>query len=404
MYQCEIDNKAQKALAYAERYINDGSPSGYNLKSSLDNSTNPYSDCVNFPLMGLDLNKNDVNLTYGTLPILVKENEFYFHPLTCREIPIEEYRFYKSKVSVIPTSSGRTVMIANLKRYYIKLHFDRTLGRVNRSIPYKKALASIETSKIIETGIEKHILPKQFGMMREIGAKVFWPTSDYSCSYIIREAGYTFSEKINIEYVFPLFTLFSSDHKNEISDDTKSTQETVCKIIHKMRSNPDIFLENIVFLLVDTHFKLITELGLQYEFNAQNLLLTFNKNLVCNGIVLRDFMGVEKDFGFHNKYWPDNFLSESYKFIYTTDSTYQIRHSFSFDFKLTEYVIIPLIEALNVSITKKEKLYSAIKEKCNNWINTLPNDYLPKNCWYKHPNMLLTEERPYIEMPNPVLR
>jgi hypothetical protein len=52
-----------------------------------------------------------------------------------------------------------------------------------------------------------------------------------------------------------------------------------------------------------------------------------------------------------------------------------------------------------------ENSLEEIRQKVQNWGELLPHQIFPSgNKWYRHPKVELTKERPYEEVPSPLLR
>src|SRR5205085_11443862 len=77
-------------------------------------------------------------------------------------------------VTVIPTASGRTVYCSSLDPpLYFKLHYDGILGRVDRKLPVKKAVAGFEISEELTklwgnslTSTHFSFLPEPFAIIK----------------------------------------------------------------------------------------------------------------------------------------------------------------------------------------------------------------------------------------------
>lgn len=129
------------------------------------------------------------------------------------------------------------------------------------------------------------------------------------------------------------------------------------------------------------------------------------------GIVIRDLMGVEKDLPIRRILGLKvDFESSPYKCIDNIDPTnYVIRHSFAFDYKLSHYVLAPVIAAAVTSCRSATKVSADncsayIRDVAASKLKRLPENYFPKGHWYRHPRQLLHRDRPYEQVDAPLFR
>jgi hypothetical protein len=205
-----------------------------------------------------------------------------------------------------------------------------------------------------------------------------------------------------ILFMLPLFSLWSKDR---IDPNHKCIFN---QLIDVWRKESIEIIINLLFNIIDNYFILVTKLGMQNELNAQNILIGFSNNYLPCAIIIRDLMGIEKDLelrrilGLNNKFDADD-----YKIIseLDEDDKYIKRHSFAFDFKLSHYVLKPIMDltAKNCLINQNE-LRKLIKLRIANWIKYLPDNYFPRNKWYLHRKELLVDGKIFIEKNNPLFR
>jgi hypothetical protein len=154
---------------------------------------------------------------------------------------------------------------------------------------------------------------------------------------------------------------------------------------------------------------MIQKLGLQPEWNSQNLLISFNQSFTEAKFIMRDLESIDKDLTMmDNLKIKHNFECYPYKCIEEKQYNYNIKHSFMFDFKLGECIIDPLLLLLNKYYhLDLEKSRNKIKEITKKYISSLPGDFFPKNKWFVFDKVLVDQsvsERPYIELDNPKFR
>lgn len=403
-------------LTYIERFVNDGSPSGYSVINSTSDQTSPFNLNPWFTPYVCISTKNNFT-TYGEIPNLeilnISPNNDWIlvHP------DMHENSFFKNSefellrcetLKVSPTSSGRTIQIINQKkRDYIKLHYDGTLGRVHRGLPFKKAISGPELSKYIIQNLDNKIIDDRISLFPETGAKIIVNNNldkhnEWGMTW---RCGLPYTkEKDDIEFLLPVYSLFSYDRL--ASYEPKLLEQ----LINFSKSDPtEYILEQIIFQIIDCYFELITKIGIQPEWNAQNLLIGFNKNLAPIKFVMRDIESIDKDLTMMKQLGIDkSFESYPHKCIFEGQYNYQIKHSFMFDYKLGDYIIDPILMFLNELIgPEMNYLRNAVKDHAIKYIKHLPEDFFPENEWYVFKRVLVDQSlstRPYLALPKPKFR
>lgn len=399
------------ALQYAERYVNEGSPSGFTALNRTSKLTDPLDRNPYFNLCILkDIPEafEIAEKSSSTPNLHISSNYFFIHPDMAQHPDLREYDVEKfDKIKVVPTSSSRTVQIASEPPFdYIKLYYDGIVGRNNRKLYRKKAVAGPEISKIISDAINRGALHQSLSILNESYAKLhrnrLLENEDH-WGMVWREHTPLGTKSSDIAFIMPFFSLWSSDTKNPGDD-------IILKQLIKMWNTEGKahIMENILFSIIDIYFEMVTKLGLLFEFNAQNVLIGFDVNFNPISIILRDMMDAEKDItiraglGLNTSFesFPYHIISEEQGHFY------QERHSFSFDFKLSEYVIKPIIEtAQQLGLLDRIQTIADIKHYAYKWIRQLPEDYFPVNGkWYSYEKVLIDKIKIHIENDHPLLR
>ena len=168
-----IISAPELSLPHIERYINDGSPSGFSTLYTTSSETSPFDLTPHFSPY-ICIAPQNYFKTYGEIPILFDndcqkgENWILVHPDMQQNKFFEnkQFRLFKhEKLIATPTSSGRTIQILNIpQKPYIKLHYDGILGRVWRAIPYLKAISGPELSFQIIEAINSEIIDKKLSL------------------------------------------------------------------------------------------------------------------------------------------------------------------------------------------------------------------------------------------------
>jgi len=380
--------------------VNDGSPSGFALSSS--EKYCPFKGETDFYLPVLWSKKV---ITYGTIPNFVQnffsDNGYLsipFHPDDTLPNYLTE-QVVSSKYKVSPTASPRTMVAEFGQSCYLKLNYNGVLGRINRQLPYRKAIAEVEVSKLIIEEVLKNDL--------NMGILSCPFCNNYSddlvnFSFIYRD-WQPFPQLEFKSIIIPCFSLFSTDRQN------KKDPLILNQIIRLKEMDSCQFLEQYIFNVLKMYISLAKDYGLLPELNAQNLLYEFDEEFNVIRPIIRDFMEVEKDLTIRrNKGLNIQLDSIKYKVLEKENLDYFIRHSFSFDFKLTQYVIEPIVKLYCESCN--HDFFLMIKEirefVLSEWGEDIKSHFYPYDKWFSVPKILLANknDRKYIINENPLLR
>lgn len=381
-------SKIEKYI-YLERYVNNGSPSGFTNINTTSKGTRPQDDFKTFNVFLVKL-KDSIDVDFGDISQLhLKKNEILIHP-DCFE-NYKDFVEYKKDIPAIPLASMRTVYIPTYG-VFIKLQYDKMLGRIERKINEEHAKHSISISQIIK---ESYIRNKDEYFMIETGSRIV-KNDFFSIGMTIREAK-LFPTFTTNHMLIPAFSLFGRDLKQ--SNDMCILEQ----IYQKQEKNPDDFIFNSFLKpAIELFFNLLLQTGLVIEAHAQNILFVLADNRI-NGIVLRDFESIDKDLEIGKKY--NKFFNMKYKCFSSSHPEYSKRHSFMFDFKLGEYLLEPIIEASIKFGANKNVLYERCRQLSNHFIEKFPRDFFPMDGWYSLEKKLIdrnTNFRGYIRN-NPII-
>jgi hypothetical protein len=400
-----IDLSSPECLSYLERYVNDGSPSGFSDKFTTSDFTSPLGDTENFNIVEADIPDSFSVIRLGHPPDSLNKCGFLLHPdmANCRFWSAIEKR---KGPSVTPTSSARTVRMIDKDLFYIKLSYDHIIGRTPRSIGKQQATSAIEVTSIISSAIDKKHLPNKFRFMREIYAEVICPDisseKNDEWGYVIREPN-PYPEKNDEIIIIPAFSLFSKDRK--APDDPY----LIDQLIQRSEISPwDYVVNGLISPLIEAHFSLLTKCGLQLEPHAQNMLFSFDEFGHPKSVIARDAESIDKDLGIIESYRLSLIITETnYKLLKPEDYNYQIMHSFMFDFKLGEYLIAPLVSSLSrITGDTTEKINQEIRRITRPYLSNLPDDFFPSDHWFSYENIIhdRSKRRDYIKNMNPKYR
>jgi len=394
------------ALVYMENRINSGSLSGFSgdqkvLGEFAAGRLTPFS----IPIV--EGTKRIINFYHETCDHnhFIDKNLIPIHPLFLQILQNSKDDYSNVRVidsiDAFVTASGRTVIAKKRDTvHFLKLHFPGVLGRVNRHIPLRKGFAGVEVSTLVS----KHIKSRELGMIgllpeiKCVGIEAEDNSIDEGSWAYIDRCGTITTQNGNDEesVLIPAFSLLAPDPDEKEFPTILEQLCIICSIdtLDKFR---DVFIQP----LLEAYLKLTFIFGLMPEINAQNLLYAYKQDINIIYPVLRDMGRVEK-LPYINEL-VGTLQSCPYKTntLDLPDDYAKTRHSFSFDFKLCGYVIIPLLKAF--CKYKNIDFYEA-KDQLSKYGGILLDehanvrDYLPRERFIKgHPKQLLTQDRPYID-------
>lgn len=405
-----ILNNVVDSIIYLERYVNSGSPSGFTYKYTTSKDYDPLEglDCFKLPLFRVDEDKVD---TFGQVP--QKCRSLFFDGEGKISFPLHPdcYEKHKSKFEekitfspfwVCPTASARTVIFTHGNElHYFKLHYDGILCRAKRQLPKRKAIAGVEISELLKDHIDSGFFDKSFAIfLEQFAFNISMVDLDFGFVYRIGMP-YPFSDKLYP--LIPFFSLTSPDKKHPKDD------VLLLQLLSNFDQKLDVFFTKLIFPIIAFYVKMIKDMGLIPELNAQNILLELNDDGDIRRIVIRDHMGTDKDITLRKKLGLDvDFAAIDYKVIdeELNSKLYYIRRSFHYDFKLCKYVIEPLLELYSKEYNHKlSDLKNIVKDIFISEIGDLRYEYFhPYNEWYSHPKILFEGEREYITNYQPEYR
>lgn len=399
----------ENAYMYLERYVNNGSPSGFTDLRTTSDRTNPFIGEERFPL--LEFIDTDIEcIILGAKHECFERGVNYGHPDSINsEILIGSGRkIVESHFVASPTAGARTMLIRSPNiRGYLKLTYDVSrIGRVDRQIALKNCQSSLEVSECFKKCIDEKKFPPTFSLLLETSAKIsVLELTDkvYQWGVIFREGKpYPYIDK-NTQLI-PGFSLFGIDRH------AKDDEFLINQFIEISKSEPRKYLVNLLKMIVDCYWAVVLNCAFHLECHAQNCLFEIDEEYNINRMVIIDLDSVDKDiplaryFGFNDKW--ESFPQACY--VENTNN-YSTRPSYMYDFKVGEYLLVPLIDVVskkyNLNVAEVEK---EIREYVQmNYTSKLPPFYFPSDgCWYYCEN---TERKPgeirkYFPRENPKFR
>jgi hypothetical protein len=386
---------------FLERYINDGSPSGFDL--GLAEKYSPFNK-ERFIEVPVVLDERTKHLQIGTVPCSFNMGDdqvpFLIHPLLGEEI--EEFRNLISrsdkKLKVEPTASGRTVLWEDEEnnKWFIKLHFPLKLGRFNRELNLFRWLSTLERSRELFSTI--HLFPESLGFLYDSGGTFYQGQKDnLNFGTLFREATpRPLSVQRNI--LIPSFSLFAVKRNNG------RKQSVLADFIDEIKADDEQFLSLFIYPLIDSYIFLTNKLGIIPEYNAQNLLYEYDLKQNKTRMILRDIGDCFIDFAIRTREGlHTNFCSYKTLDPEKHSDVYQ-RRSFAFDFKLSNYILLPLIREY---CKIKECDSSVISQRVKTYFTSKfigHKDYFNSSKWYSYPKLEGVSRDTYVENDNPIFR
>lgn len=395
---------------HLERYVNNGSPSGFTELHKTSAAADPFTGSPTFPL--LEFYDGDCEVRNIGIPCAYFDMSVNFaHPdsigssilANAKRMPV------RSKLVVSPVAGGRTMLIRTGESSpgYVKLTYDVSrIGRVDRQLTLRHCLSSIEMSKAISAAIDSGAIGDRCALLREPSAKISILRSDSG----IYEWGSIFRERLPYPYlndtcaIVPGFSLFGKDRKDA------HHRALVCQLIDHGGHEPRAYLMDLLFSVIDSYWKIVIATGLHIECHGQNCMFEVASNLKIRRFVVKDMDSVDKDLPLQ-RYLGVKSDWESYPYMCLDENIYYypIRASYMYDFKLGEYLLRPIIETVCDAFSIDQKsIESDLRDHVRaNYLNRLPPTFFPKDgCWYDCDN---TERQPgtrreYFAHPNPRFR
>lgn len=344
----ESAKQAIEAMVFAERFINDGSPTGLTWKNSSSPATCPRRGPRSYLLPVLHVS-TDVGVVIGTPPSAFFWKSgllFPVHPdcvhLLGRSLHHQLiFRMEAAPLVVVPTASPRTVMAEREDwRGFLKLDYPFVLGRFKRGLSGEGLRHGIQVSRLLVDGQAEARGVLHFP---ETGAFEI-PVDDE------RRSGVVFRGLLPIGPAFDLLlcvcSLFGRDY---FADGT-----TKPKLIEYAERYGGIgwISDRVIRPLVTSFWKTVLEFGLWPEAHAQNIVFALQSD-GSTGIVWRDCQG----FWFDPELGAPGSMANGHYHVMNLGEEEAIkRRSFLYDWMFGTYVLDPLIAAAAAFYPNSERL------------------------------------------------
>lgn len=398
-------NDALGLYIHLERFVNEGSPSGFHV--CIPEPYTPFGSAEYFSLPIFACERFRViqvgNLPGGWASKFVNSNKLPMpiHPLFVDQLLSEHPDLSRNPdilINVQPTSSGRTVIRKEdgNDTHFIKLHYPAIIGRFSRDLSLHKWLAAIENSRELNSII--NIFPQKVAFLDEFGGIFLEGGNGYrGFGVIFRD--YQPSPKIGgLKILLPAFSLFSARGLG------LQGTPILAYLLSGTAKPLEYFFNSFIDTVLTGYFFFSTKWGLIPECNAQNILYEIDIENGQTRVIFRDVGDMFKDITMR-KLLGLHTLFCSYKTIdRSRDFDFYMRRSFAFDFKLGEYLILPLLTAF--ANLYKYDIIILIK-MVRNLVEQLLNgqDYFEEpNVWYAYPRQKIVNRNTYEPRSNPRFR
>ncbi len=382
---------SMEKTTYCERYINNGSPSGFTFINTTSVGTRAYDKVKSIKVPVIEFCSDEKLAFYGDKLNFIADNQLIIHPdmqnIFSDDANVKRIDF----IDAVPLASQRTVFIPKFNKY-LKLQYNKLIGRIERFISYNHVKHAMAVNKILH---ELDWMNSPLHFFPEEHARIYRQNNGSTIGMLVRDV--CVMPKVD-GIIVPAFSLFSTD-KNSPQD-----KSILLQLIDRTTKDKDEFIfSGFIEPVISLFFKILLETGLQIEAHAQNICYIISDD--CIDIAVRDFESMDKDLEIVPAL--NNCFNSEYKCLDKTSKDYVKRHSFMFDFKLGEYLITPVLNEAAKAGCDIEFIIDRIRLLVNSFIKLLPDGFFPKNCWYSFPKQLIdrtTDSRPYEERPCPKYR
>jgi hypothetical protein len=352
-----IDNYAERSLTVfdLERFTNDGSPSGHTFTNSSSVATTAWHGLPDFPLPILRAVQIEEygNSSLSSMGFEMK-SECPVHP-DC--IHLTGHQMLSSSESwrrllVAPTSSPRVVMVLPERRFALKLHYPKKLGRFDRPLLGEQLKIGVDISGHLTSHNFKfsEFFPEIYAAEYAI-SPVGTNTSEQRYGFLLRDLQPTNFSKL--EWAVPAFSLLAQNNLGLLR------QPLIYDLVRwtGLKNKLDFICECFLPVLCRSISELVLLAGIWPEVTSQNFFLGKNKNGSFK-IFWRDFQGCFVDQAILTNSGYSGALLK-YKYHAISPGQEQWR-SYLIDDVFNHHIISPILKLFNVD-SDREKIISVLK-------------------------------------------
>jgi hypothetical protein len=287
------------SLYYLERYRNKGTRTYSQHAEFTEAATSyqPASPMPQFSMKVYELPLHTVNIYLANpdeelLQRFLNENSvnFYVHPQVLEQHADDPYlKIIKSTAlnettqAVTPSSSTRTLFVADDVPHAVKVHFPFKVSRYTRKMRDEVVEQAIEVSKELEQNINK--LPSDFALLREVIGITIKETDESDSrpenwGFVVRDM-IPFPKVNEKRNLVPGFALYGED----------SNHNDTIPLLISLIANHEVVsyvLENIMLPIIRHWLECFKQFGFMLEPHGQNVLLEVSADNAIKRIVHRD--------------------------------------------------------------------------------------------------------------------
>ncbi len=284
---------------YLDRYRNEGTRT-YSAHSGYSEALQEYQPTAakdTFALKVFAVPKDQVNIYTANPPqelektyLSEKECLFCVHPQVVTHCPQDPYLVAVQRqgrmmpdVTVIPSSSTRTLYSNATTFHALKVHFPFRVSRYERRMRDEVIEQAINVSRDIEKNIED--FDKDFAFLREVLgisaiAQETTTARTENWGYLVRDME-PFPKNVKQSHLVPGFALYGKDLHDS------SVAPLLFTLLEK-RDPVQTIVENIMQPIISHWLHCYTSLGYILEPHGQNILLEIDNDATIRRIVHRD--------------------------------------------------------------------------------------------------------------------
>jgi hypothetical protein len=332
-----------RAFIHLERYVNRGSPSGFDTVHQVSGPYRPRTGLKYFELPFFAVSPSEVKIFSAVSPGLPRslvsasgEVKLFVHPDM-----VEKYFDCKEGGHAVaqPTASSRTVLVDGSSKFFAKLHYDSLIGRVNRSVTSKRAEGAVQVSRELRGLVENGVISSKVAFLPEdFGIVAFSPKQNSEIGMNFRDIKPVPAIE-DARRLIPVFSLFAHDPQNP------SDRPLLLQMVEKYADPVQAALDILIHPLQEAMVSTILQGGLWPEAHAQNVLIEIDLRGKVKRVVFRDLYEFYADrtirgrLGLTGRFNKEIDEGSDSAIFYGT-------RSYLYDFKFGEYVIKPIVNLL----------------------------------------------------------
>lgn len=337
----DTQKERQSVLMHLERFVNDGSPSGYS--EGPHQVAEPFrpsapvrsfelplfrveaTECIGVGVAPTEGFRFDPSPEYRVVPV---------HPDIDRHTVISAGGVPHGFLEVAATSSSRTVAVIGAD-HHLKLHYPGLVGRAPRELPLRRVSRSVAVSSALDEAIASPAARAGVDFLREPVGQV-WTSGEVEIGAILRETG-PLRPRSAGGIVLPWFAMASVDRL------APTDAPLLVQLVQSSDSMPTT-VEKVIEPVLNAFLWLALAQGLIPEAHGQNLLVEVSNEGRVVRVIFRDLLDFVVDDTIRES-MGRSFVEGARTFSDPHDLLGRWR-SWAFDFKLSEYALLPVMQCI----------------------------------------------------------